>query len=108
VARAVIRRLCSYQGGCGRLALPGTNRCELHPKHKVPRDRRYRNLCALIKANAMHCGICGEEPRAGDPWVIDHVLPRAHGGSDEPSNLQAAHRSCNGRKGQSIGEEWTP
>ena len=36
------------------------------------------------------CGICGEGPREGDPFVIDHILPRARGGSDEPSNLQAA------------------
>jgi 5-methylcytosine-specific restriction endonuclease McrA len=83
------------------------SRCELHPKRPVSRDRRYRHACALIKANAERCGICGEGPRPDDPWVVDHITPRARGGSDEPSNLQAAHRSCNGRKGQAIGEEWS-
>jgi 5-methylcytosine-specific restriction endonuclease McrA len=83
-------------------------RCPEHLKRPVSRDRSYREACALIKANASACGICGEGPRADDPWVVDHIVPRAHGGGDEPSNLQAAHRSCNGRKGQTLGEEWTP
>ena len=26
------------------------------------------------------------------------VVPRGFGGSDDPTNLRAAHRSCNGRK----------
>jgi 5-methylcytosine-specific restriction endonuclease McrA len=97
------RRLCSYPR-CGRIAQPGTYRCQEHPKRRVPRHRQYRNLCAAIKANATFCGICGEGPRTDDPWVVDHIVPRARGGSDDPTNLQAAHRSCNGRKGAGIGE----
>jgi 5-methylcytosine-specific restriction endonuclease McrA len=34
-----------------------------------------------------------------DPFVVDHVVPRARGGSDEASNLAVAHQSCNARKG---------
>jgi 5-methylcytosine-specific restriction endonuclease McrA len=98
-------RVCS-QPYCGRIAVAGTHRCPEHPKRRLPRHRQYRNLCAAIKANATACGICGEGPREGDPWVVDHILPRARGGGDDPTNLQAAHRSCNGRKGQSIGEGW--
>lgn len=30
---------------------------------------------------------------------IDHLIPRAAGGSDYPSNLAAAHQSCNKRRG---------
>lgn len=30
---------------------------------------------------------------------VDHVLPRAQGGSDEPGNLRAACSSCNLRAG---------
>jgi 5-methylcytosine-specific restriction endonuclease McrA len=30
---------------------------------------------------------------------IDHIVPILHGGPDTPDNVQAAHRSCNSRKG---------
>jgi hypothetical protein len=32
-------------------------------------------------------------------WVADHLLPGMFGGSDDISNLAAAHQSCNGRRG---------
>jgi 5-methylcytosine-specific restriction endonuclease McrA len=40
------------------------------------------------------------------PQFADHVIPRAFGGSDHISNLAAAHRSCNGRKGATM-PNWT-
>jgi 5-methylcytosine-specific restriction enzyme A len=91
---------------CGAVVRDG-NRCPRHPKGKVSRHRRYRDACAAIIANATRCGICGDGPRPDDPYVVDHILPRAHGGTDDPSNLQAAHRSCNGRKGAQL-PPWYP
>jgi 5-methylcytosine-specific restriction endonuclease McrA len=78
---------------------PGQSRCPLHEKRAVPRDRRYRALANAVIAAATTCAICGEPPRADDPFVVDHITPRAHGGTDDPTNLQATHRSCNARKG---------
>jgi 5-methylcytosine-specific restriction endonuclease McrA len=95
------RRICCHPG-CARITEPGKS-CPLHPKHHVPRHRRYRNLCARIIANATVCGICGQPfTDPNDPPVVDHIHPRAYGGTDDPSNLQAAHRSCNGRKGAQL------
>lgn len=37
-----------------------------------------------------------------DRLVIDHIRPRAHGGSDDTRNLQAAHHRCNMRKGDRL------
>lgn len=48
------------------------------------------------------CGIC-LLPVLLDEMHIDHVQPRACGGSDEISNLQPAHPVCNFRKGDGIG-----
>jgi 5-methylcytosine-specific restriction endonuclease McrA len=34
--------------------------------------------------------------------VTDHIIPRAQGGDNRPSNLQAACANCNGRKGSRV------
>lgn len=46
------------------------------------------------------CAYCGER---GD--TKDHVVPKSRGGSDDPSNLVWACRSCNSRKGARTPEE---
>jgi 5-methylcytosine-specific restriction endonuclease McrA len=98
------RRACVV---CGRTFQPtpdNPSRCERHRIPKVNRDRTYRNLSAAVIAAATHCGICGQpftDPT--DPPVVDHIISRAHGGNDDPTNLQAAHRTCNGRKGATLG-----
>ncbi|HAE94785.1 MAG: HNH endonuclease [Hyphomonas sp.] len=57
------------------------------------------------------CALCGKPmPRSRaeldhstlwKKWrpTFDHVIPRAHHGSDEIDNLQLAHASCNKRRG---------
>jgi 5-methylcytosine-specific restriction endonuclease McrA len=55
-----------------------------------------------MAANATRCGLCGEGPRPGDPFVCDHIVPRARGGASVASNLQAVHKSHNDRKGASV------
>jgi 5-methylcytosine-specific restriction endonuclease McrA len=41
------------------------------------------------------CWICGQ-PGAD---TVDHILPAAHGGTRNETNLRPAHRSCNSRRG---------
>lgn len=41
------------------------------------------------------CAYCGEKP---DKLQIDHIIPRAGGGTDDPSNLMPACFSCNNYK----------
>lgn len=42
---------------------------------------------------------CGQGYQPGDPWVIDHWIALANGGTNHVSNLRLAHRSCNTDKG---------
>jgi 5-methylcytosine-specific restriction endonuclease McrA len=46
-----------------------------------------------IRATATVCHLCGEGPKADDPWQADHIIPAARGGGAGPA--AAAHRSCN-------------
>ena len=49
------------------------------------------------------CHIC----RQGAADAIDHIVPVAWGGSDDPSNLAPAHTSCNSAKGDAPPAQWT-
>jgi 5-methylcytosine-specific restriction endonuclease McrA len=88
---------------CCRPFVPTANNRSRCPDHVIPkasRDRSYRTQAHRIIAASSRCGISGGllgvDPT--DPSVVDHIIPRAHGRTDDPSNLQAAHKSRNGRK----------
>ena len=51
----------------------------------------------ILKRARYRCELCGvsAEHRALE---VDHIVPRNHGGSDEPHNLQALCYSCNAMK----------
>ena len=93
-------RACLVCGASFQPTAANTSRCERHPVPKVSRDRVYRNLAHRIIAASSTCGICGQ-PLGADPDnppVVDHIIPRARGGTNDPANLQASHRRCNGAK----------
>lgn len=56
---------------------------------------------AVRQAAANRCGYCLTS-QAYVPWPleIDHIIPRAHGGSDAEDNLWLSCRACNVFKGQ--------
>lgn len=63
-------------------------------------DGEYERNRALLLANATRCAICGKPAMPDDPLTADHIIPVEAGGTHALDNLQPAHRSCNGRKGQ--------
>ena len=88
-----IKKYCLEHG----IVEPGHN-C----RRKPARTRRYFDAARQVRNNATTCALCGQGPRENDPWVADHIIPRANGGADTIDNLQPAHRSCNGRRGQAM------
>lgn len=56
-------------------------------------------VAAIVMRDGPNCYICRQEGDARDPWEIEHVKPRAAGGTDDLENLALAHRSCNRAKG---------
>lgn len=52
------------------------------------------------------CHYCGTPLRIDGAWHVEHQLPRALGGTDEPLNLVAACAGCNLQKGTRTALEW--
>lgn len=88
---------------CGAPSIRGRSRCGTHgptsPKGPTPYDSHHKKLAADTVAKATHCAICGLPPTPTDPLHADHIVPLSMGGTNTPDNLQAAHRTCNIRKG---------
>jgi HNH endonuclease len=59
----------------------------------------------LVRARAHErCEYC-RLPQTAQPFAtfhIEHIVPRTHGGSDEPSNLCLACERCNAFKGSNL------
>lgn len=84
---------------CGRPNVPGHS-CASSPRPRVYDSPAYRRARKQLLAQATQCWICGEPGTEDDPLTADHVDPvLVAGGTGE---LRAAHRSCNGRRGQAL------
>lgn len=70
---------------------------------KRDRSLRQREFNHLFRRDGGKCGICGQafDMLNFNPSSIevDHIKPRAAGGTDDLDNLQLAHARCNQRKG---------
>ncbi len=80
------------------------------PPRQSSSGRVRRHLTWLIQRQRGRCGICGQpllQPPTGDVVHVDHIVPLVQGGSDQRSNLQAAHAACNLAKG-SLGARRPP
>lgn len=82
-----------------------------YPWPSVVRLTRYINLPYkkvvltrknILRRDSYKCGYCG---RSDLPLTIDHITPRARGGSDTWENLICACTVCNNRKGDRLPAE---
>lgn len=64
-------------------------------------DRRHLQYIRqrLIAERGMVCGLCGKPIESESELTVDHIIPRAMGGSTTYENCQLAHKACNFRKG---------
>lgn len=68
------------------------------------------NKQEIYERDTWTCGLCGNPiPQTAhypDPMSasLDHITPISVGGSHTPDNVQAAHLTCNIRKGNRVGE----
>lgn len=67
---------------------------------------RQEALEAIIERDGRVCRVPGcrnpEVFTEEDPITIEHVQPKSRGGTDDIENLEIAHFSCNGLKGDRI------
>ena len=65
---------------------------------------KLRTLYRIAIANFVYpqCPYCKEPIMRQGDLSIDHIIPKAHGGTDDISNLQPMHRGCNCDKGDTI------
>jgi hypothetical protein len=54
----------------------------------------------VVAAGWTRCLWCGGDINKRQ-FSVEHVIPRAAGGNDDPGNLAAAHARCNSRRGTS-------
>lgn len=75
---------------------------DTRPVKPVSRRLRFE----ILRRDNYTCRYCGASaPDA--PLTVDHVIPRALGGDDEPTNLVTACQDCNSGKGSTSPDEAT-
>jgi 5-methylcytosine-specific restriction endonuclease McrA len=62
-----------------------------------PRGSNAHSATRLLEKWQHRCAYCGNQYV---PLQVEHIVPRAHGGSDRPSNLTLACQRCNQAKGE--------
>lgn len=105
------KRICSFPG-CRTLSLKG--RCE---KHRIEAwadrgssgSRGYGHAWRKLRRQILerdnylcHCPECLAFKRLRPASEVDHIIPKARGGSDAHSNLRAVNEDCHKRLTQGM------
>ena len=92
---------------CPRPGCPHRQPCPIHrpaPRNFIGSTYRTRSAIPrklrqqILQRDNHTCVLCGQPAN-----VVDHIAPRAWGGSDHPDNLQSICERCSRRKSSSEG-----
>jgi 5-methylcytosine-specific restriction protein A len=92
---------------CGRVIRKPASRCVdcRRAKDKLrgtSKERGYgaewRKMRDLVLAQEKCCARCGCEGSPGNPLSVDHIIPKARGGTNDRDNLQTLCHKCNSGK----------
>lgn len=72
-----------------------------HDPESERRQLPARVRSAVLERDGWICQLCAQPIERGRAH-IDHILPVSRGGTDALDNLQAAHGTCNMRKGARV------
>lgn len=105
---------CASCGTAVPLVRPGQKRKRSDTKRCKACSRDQQHLLSfeeLVNRDGPDCSLCRKPvdltvpfPHSKSPSV-DHVMPRALGGTNAPENQALAHKGCNGAKRDRIGPE---
>ena len=110
---ARIKRACR-KPGCPGTTIHRSGYCEQHQKTesswKKRQDRKgnrhqrgygtewERLRLTILKRDCYLCQSCRKEGRVIAGNIVDHILNKDNGGTDDPENLQTLCRSCHATK----------
>lgn len=99
---------------CPSLVYDGTGWCSKHKPtgghfgspHRASASRRgygaqWRRLREQVLDRGDHlCQVCRAAGHVSPAYAVDHIRPKAAGGTDDPANLRAICRDCHRKKTQ--------
>ncbi|MTC44317.1 HNH endonuclease [Providencia sp. wls1922] len=105
-----IPRACRKHG-CSKTTTDRSGYCqdhmntgwESHQQGKSRHERGYGSRWDKIRARVLHrdkhlCQECLKSGRPTEAKTVDHIKPKAHGGTDDDSNLQSLCWPCHRSK----------
>jgi len=107
---AAIPRACRKLG-CSRTTTDRSGYCEAHKgegwqQHQKGQSRHQRGYgskwdilrAQILKRDKYICQQCLRDGRPAPATTVDHIKPKAHGGTDDESNLESLCWPCHKRK----------
>lgn len=78
------------------------HKVKLKPKLKQKEKNIPINRFEIFARDGFRCCYCGSTPNDGIKLIMEHIIPKSQGGSNDSSNLITACNGCNVSKGNKM------